>query len=221
MTGPGPLRVLLVEDHALVRAAVRHALDAADDLEVVGETATAEAAATMIDELRPDVVLLDIDLPGMRGTELVRELAPRYPETWIVMLTVSRQERDLLDSIRAGARGYLSKDLDPDALVRSVRAVRDGVMPMTRRHASLLITRFSDAMPRHQSVGVTALPELTVRENEVLGLLADGMTDREISVALVVSRRTVESHVRNILEKLDVESRLEAARIYRRRHDAP
>ena len=221
MTGPGPLRVLLVEDHALVRAAVRHALDAADDLEVVGETATAEAAATMIDELRPDVVLLDIDLPGMRGTELVRELAPRYPETWIVMLTVSRQERDLLDSIRAGARGYLSKDLDPDALVRSVRAVRDGVMPMTRRHASLLITRFSDAMPRHQSVGVTALPELTVRENEVLGLLADGMTDREISVALVVSRRTVESHVRNMLEKLDVESRLEAARIYRRRHDAP
>jgi len=221
MTGPGPLRVLLVEDHALVRAAVRHALDAADDLEVVGETATAEAAATMIDELRPDVVLLDIDLPGMRGTELVRELAPRYPETWIVMLTVSRQERDLLDSIRAGARGYLSKDLDPDALVRSVRAVRDGVMPMTRRHASLLITRFADAMPRHQSVGVTALPELTVRENEVLGLLADGMTDREISVALVVSRRTVESHVRNILEKLDVESRLEAARIYRRRHDAP
>lgn len=221
MTGPGPLRVLLVEDHALVRAAVRHALDAADDLEVVGETATAEAAATLIDELRPDVVLLDIDLPGMRGTELVRELAPRFPETWIVMLTVSRQERDLLDSIRAGARGYLSKDLDPDALVRSVRAVRDGVMPMTRRHASLLITRFADAMPRHQSVGVTALPELTVRENEVLGLLADGMTDREISVALVVSRRTVESHVRNILEKLDVDSRLDAARIYRRRHDAP
>jgi DNA-binding NarL/FixJ family response regulator len=221
MTGPGPLRVLLVEDHALVRAAVRHALDAAHDLEVVGETATAEAAATLIDELRPDVVLLDIDLPGMRGTELVRELAPRFPETWIVMLTVSRQERDLLDSIRAGARGYLSKDLDPDALVRSVRAVRDGVMPMTRRHASLLITRFADAMPRHQSVGVTALPELTVRENEVLGLLADGMTDREISVALVVSRRTVESHVRNILEKLDVESRLDAARIYRRRHDAP
>ncbi len=220
MTDGRPLRILLVEDHALVRAAVRHALSAAADLEVVGETALAEEAAGLVDALRPDVVLLDIDLPGMRGTELLREIAPRYPETWVVMLTVSRQERDLLDAVRAGARGYLSKDLDPEALVRSVRAVRDGVMPMSRQHASVLIARFADALPRHQSVGVTALPELTVRENEVLGLLADGMTDREISVALVVSRRTVESHVRNILDKLGVASRLEAARIYRRRHEA-
>jgi two-component system nitrate/nitrite response regulator NarL len=137
------------------------------------------------------------------------------------MLTVSRAERDLLDAIRAGARGYLSKDLSPDALVRSVRAVRDGIMPMARRDATLLVSRLADALPRHQAVGVTALPELTVRENEVLGLLADGMTDREIAVALVVSRRTVESHVRNILDKLGVQSRLDAARIYRRRHEAP
>jgi DNA-binding NarL/FixJ family response regulator len=216
-----PLRVVLVEDHELVRAAVRHALDAAADIDVVGDAATAEEGVALVAELRPDVVLIDIDLPGMRGTELVRDLAPRFPESWLVMLTVSRAERDLLDAIRAGARGYLSKNLSPDALVRSVRAVRDGVMPMSRRDASLLITRFAAALPRHQSVGAAALPELTAHENEVLGLLADGMTDREIAVSLVVSRRTVESHVRNILEKLGVESRLEAARIYRRRHEAP
>lgn len=216
-----PLRVALVEDHELVRAAVRLALDAAPDIEVVGDAATAEDAISLVAEHRPDVVLVDIDLPGMRGTELVRDLAPRFPETWLVMLTVSREERDLLDSIRAGARGYLSKNLSPDALVRSVRAVRDGIMPMSRRDASLLVSRFAAALPRHQPVGVTALPELTARENEVLGLLANGMTDREISVALVLSRRTVESHVRNILEKLGVESRLEAARIYRRRHEGP
>lgn len=216
-----PLRVALVEDHELVRAAVRHALDAASDIEVVGDAATAEEAVAMVAAERPDIVLVDIDLPGMRGTELVRDLAPRFPETWLVMLTVSRTERDLLDAVRAGARGYLSKNLSPDALVRSVRAVRDGVMPMSRRDASLLVSRFAAALPRHQPIGVTALPELTARENEVLGLLADGMTDREISVSLVLSRRTVESHVRNILEKLGVQSRLEAARIYRRRHEAP
>lgn len=216
-----PLRVVLVEDHELVRAAVRHALDAAADIEVVGDAGTAEEGVALVAQHRPDVVLVDIDLPGMRGTELVRDLAPRFPETWLVMLTVSHAERDLLDALRAGARGYLSKNLSPDALVRSVRAVRDGVMPMSRRDASTLIERFASALPRHQPIGVTALPELTARENEVLGLLADGMTDREISVSLVVSRRTVESHVRNILEKLGVGSRLEAARIYRRRHEAP
>jgi DNA-binding NarL/FixJ family response regulator len=216
-----PLRVVLVEDHELVRAAVRHALDAAGDIEVVGDAATAEEGMALVAEYRPDVALIDIDLPGMRGTELVRDLAPRFPETWLVMLTVSHAERDLIDAIRAGARGYLSKNLSPDALVRSVRAVRDGVMPMSRRDASLLVGRLASALPRHQPVGATALPELTARENEVLGLLADGMTDREISVSLVLSRRTVESHVRNILEKLGVGSRLEAARLYRRRHEAP
>lgn len=220
MTTGSPLRILLVEDHALVRAAVRHALDPEPDLEVLAEAATAEAAMTLMHQLRPDVALIDIDLPGMRGTELVRDLAPRFPETWLVMLTVSRAERDLLDSLRAGARGYLSKDLSPDALVRAIRDTRNGVMPMARKDASLVMMRLIDALPRHQSVGITALPELTVRENEVLGLLAEGMTDREISVALVVSRRTVESHVRNILDKLGVQSRLEAARIYRHRKES-
>ena len=220
MTPDRPLRILLVEDHALVRAAVHHALHPEPDLEVVAEASTAEEAMALMHDLRPDVALIDIDLPGMRGTELVRDLAPRFPDTWLVMLTVSRAERDLLDSLRAGARGYLSKDLSPEALVRSIRHIRDDVMPMARRDASLVIARLIDALPRHQAVGVTALPELTVRENEVLGLLAEGMTDREISVALVVSRRTVESHVRNILEKLGVESRLQAARIYRHRKES-
>lgn len=213
------LRVFLVEDHALVRAAVGHALASASDIEIVGEAATAEDALRQIPELRPDVVIIDIDLPGMRGTELVRELAPRFPEIWLVMLTISRSERDLLDSIRSGARGYLSKDLSPDALVEAIRDVREGIMPMSRRDATLLITRLSEAAGRHRPVGPAALPELTARENEVLALLGEGLTDREISVALGISRRTVESHVRNILEKLAVESRLQAARIYRHRSE--
>ena len=214
---PAVLRVFLVEDHALVRAAVRHALAKASDLEVVGDVSTAEDALRLVPEVRPHVILVDIDLPGMRGSELVRELAPRFPDVVLVMLTVSREERDLLDAIRSGARGYLSKDLSPDALIRALRDIRNHVMPMSRRHASLLISRLVDAAGRHRPVGISSLPELTARENEVLALLADGMTDREISVALVISRRTVESHVRNILEKLAVQSRLDAARIYRHR----
>ena len=133
------------------------------------------------------------------------------------MLTVSRSERDLFDSVRSGARGYLNKDLSPDALVRSIRDIRNGVMPMSRKDASLLIRRLVEAAGRHRSVGLVRLPELTSRENEVLALLADGITDREIAVAFVISRRTVESHVRNNLEKLRVESRLQAARLYRDR----
>jgi len=214
---PAVLRVFLVEDHALVRAAVRHALAKASDLEVVGDVSTAEDALRLVPEVRPHVILVDIDLPGMRGSELVRELAPRFPDVVLVMLTVSREERDLLDAIRSGARGYLSKDLSPDALIRALRDIRNHVMPMSRRDASLLISRLVEAAGRHRPVGVSSLPELTARENEVLALLADGMTDREISVALVISRRTVESHVRNILEKLAVQSRLDAARIYRHR----
>jgi DNA-binding NarL/FixJ family response regulator len=211
------IRVFLVEDHALVRAAVGQALGAAPDVEVVGEAATAEDALGAIPTLRPDVVLIDIDLPMMRGTELVRELAPRFPEMWLVMLTISRSERDLIDAVRSGARGFLRKDLSPEALLRSVRDIRDGVMPMSRRDASLLIGRLTDAAGRNRVVGAGSLPELSVRENEVLALLTDGMTDREISVALAISRRTVESHVRNILDKLGVESRLQAARLFRHR----
>jgi DNA-binding NarL/FixJ family response regulator len=217
VTDPSALRVFLVEDHALVRTAVREALARSPLIEVVGEAATGEEALPAIVRTRPDVVLVDIDLPGMRGSELVRELVPQLPDTRLVMLTVSRAERDLIDAIRSGARGYLSKDLSPDALIRAILDVRDGVMPMSRRDASLLVTRFVEASGRHTPVGASSLPELTARENEVLALLADGMTDREISVALVISRRTVESHVRNILDKLAVESRLQAARIYRHR----
>jgi two-component system response regulator DevR len=211
------LRIILVEDHELVRAAVGQALDASPDLEVVAQVSSAEEALERVLALRPDVALIDIDLPGMRGPELVRELAPRFPDLWAVMLTISRSERDLFDSIRSGARGYLHKDLSPDALVRSIRDIRNGVMPMSRKDASLLIGRLVEAAGRHRVVGLGRLPELTPRENEVLALLAEGLTDREISVAFVISRRTVESHVRNILDKLGVESRLQAARLYRER----
>jgi two-component system nitrate/nitrite response regulator NarL len=209
-----PLRVLLVDDHALVRSAIRQALEA-PDVEVVGEAGSAEAAMQLAVELRPDVMLLDIDLPGLSGIELVRELAPRVPETRIVMLTISNDRRDLMDAVRHGAAGYLTKDLSGEALLRAVRGIRHGDLPMSRGHAAVVVEQLARAGRGH---GAPTDPDALVstREREVLRLLAGGMTDREIAATLAISPRTVESHVSSLLRKLGVRNRAEAAERYRR-----
>jgi DNA-binding NarL/FixJ family response regulator len=119
------MTVMLVEDHTLVRTAIRHAITQ-PDIEIVAESPTAETALVSALELRPDVILLDIDLPGMSGLELLRRLRPQLPDTKIIMLTISALHRDLVAAIRYGASGYLTKDVTPDALLRSVRSTRDG-----------------------------------------------------------------------------------------------
>jgi DNA-binding NarL/FixJ family response regulator len=210
--GEAPIRVLLVDDHALVRSAIRQALDA-PDVEVVGEARTAEEALELAPRLRPDLLLLDIDLPGMNGIETVRELAPRLPETRVVMLTVSTDRRDLIEAIRHGAAGYLTKDLTGDALLRAVRGVRRGDLAMSRRHAAHVV----EHLQRGGGGGVPAdvSGALSAREQDVLRLLAEGLTDREIAAALAISPRTVESHVSSVLRKLGVRNRAEAAQRYR------
>jgi two-component system, NarL family, response regulator DevR len=215
MTDEPALRVMLVDDHALVRSAIRQALDA-PDIEVVGEAGNAEDALELAPGLRPDVLLLDIDLPGMSGIEAVRELAPRLPDTRIVMLTISSDSRDLLDAIRHGAAGYLTKDLAGDALLRAVRGIRHGDLPMSRSHAALVMDQLarSGSRPAPASDGPMAL--VSAREREVLRLLASGLTDREIAASLAISPRTVESHVSSLLRKLGVRNRAEAAERYRR-----
>ena len=211
----GPLRVMLVDDHALVRSAIRQALQA-PDIELVGEASSAEEALTMAPQLRPDLVLLDIDLPGLSGIDAVRELAPRLPDTRIVMLTVSIDRRDLLQAVRAGAFGYLTKDLSGDALLRAVRGIRHGDLPMSRAHAATVVeslARNAGGRAPAEDDGLDGV--LSARESEVLRLLADGLTDRAIAGALAISPRTVESHVSSLLRKLGVRNRAEAARRYR------
>ncbi len=209
------LRVMVVDDHPLVRAAIRQAITA-PDVEVVADVATAEEALRMAPEIRPDVLLLDIDLPGMDGVQLVRELAPRIPATRIVMLTVSAAERDVLGAMRFGAVGYLTKDLEPEALLRAVRGAAKGDLAMSRRMSARLVHNLVQA-PRH---GVTGSEEgevgsLTEREEEVLRLMSQGLTDREIGAALTISPRTVGTHVGSILHKLGVRNRAEASGRYR------
>ena len=214
MNADRPMRVMLVDDHALVRSAIRQALDG-PDIDVVGEAASAEEAIRMAMALRPDLVLLDIDLPGLNGLEAVRELAPRLPATKIVMLTVSTDRRDLLRAVRDGAFGYLTKDLSGDALLRAVRGIRQGDLPMSRAHAATVVEQLARGA-RAVPAEADALEGLiSGREAEVLRLLSEGMTDREIAEALAISPRTVESHVSSLLRKLDVRNRAEAAQRYR------
>ena len=204
---------MLVEDHALVRAAVRQAVTA-KDISVVGEASSAEEGIQGALALRPDILLVDIDLPGMSGLQLVRELAPRLPETKILMLTVSSASRDVVDAMRMGAAGYLTKDLSPEALVRSIRAARDGDLAMPRRLAAEVIAQLA-RHPSRASSDSRQLPQLTVREAEVLRTISEGLTDREVAEALRISVRTVETHVSNLLRKLGARNRAEAAQIYR------
>ncbi len=162
MTSPGsPLRVMVVDDHPLVRSAVARAING-DEMTVVAEASTAEEAIAVALQIAPDILLLDIALPGMSGIELLRELAPRLPATKIVMLTMSSADRDVADAMRYGASGYLTKDLSPEALARALRATQTGELVIPRRLAARLLARLARR----------AVPELTLEDVPVDRLTA-------------------------------------------------
>jgi len=206
---------MLVDDHALVRSAVRHAIEGFD-VTVVEEAATASAALEGARRSRPDVVLVDINLGGTDGIQLVRELSPLLPNSTIIILSASASEADLLDAIMAGAQGYLTKDVSPEALLRALHSAHRGELAMPRAMAGRLVQRLAEAARSWGTVGEPELVRLSARERDVLRLLAKGQSDREIAAALTISPRTAQSHVAAILRKLGVRNRAEAAVIYRR-----
>ena len=205
-------RVMIVDDHQLVRDAVRKALSGSG-IEVVAEASSAQEALDQALAARPDLVLLDIDLRGATGTEIVPELKRRLPNARIVMLTVSATDEDVDAAIRAGASGYLTKNMSSDALVRAVRGALSGDLAMSRRMAQQLVDRMSGSSG--EAHDKSALEVLTPRERDVLRLLSEGLTAREIGESLVLSSRTIEGHVGAILRKLGVRNRVEAVRVYR------
>jgi DNA-binding NarL/FixJ family response regulator len=214
MTGAlAPIQVMIVDDHPLVRSAIKEALNA-PDIAVVAEAGTAADVLAMAPSIRPDVLLLDLGLPDVSGREVVRELSGRLPDTKIVILSVSKAKRDVVETMEDGARGYLTKDVAGDALLAAVRGLRRGELAMDRRMAARLIDHLVQTGHRRRPQERTGFGQLTPRQREVLRLVADGLTDRGIAAALRVSPRTVESHVSAILHKLGVATRQQALRRY-------
>ncbi len=209
-------RLLIVDDVPLFRAGLCSALrDAGFD--VVAEAGDAEGAVSAAEEHQPDLVLLDILMPGMSGLEVVEKISAVAPTARVVLLTASESEEDLLAGVKAGARGYVTKDAPFDALVGALNAVESGGAAVSPNMAGKLLD-VTRQLLRHQELLQSRKPVLTGRELEVLQLVAGGQTSREIGVLLFISENTVKNHIRNILDKLGLHSRNEAV-LYAVRED--
>ncbi len=210
-----PIRALIVDDHALFRRGLEMVLAAEDDIELVGEASDGAEAVQKAGESLPDVVLMDIRMPKSSGIEACRAMKEVAPSSKIVMLTISDEEADLFEAIRAGASGYLLKDIPLDEVADVVRAVHGGQSLINPSMAAKLLTEFATLAKRDQEERVEQVPapKLTDREMQVLKLVARGMNNRDIAKELFISENTVKNHVRNILEKLQIHSRMEAVMI--------
>lgn len=199
------IRVLLVDDHQVVRRGLRTFLEIQDDIEVVGEAADGEEGVARAGELRPDVILMDVKMPGMDGVEALRTLRGLDNPVRVLVVTSFTEQRTVVPALRAGAAGYVYKDIDPEALAGAIRSVHAGHVLLQPEVAGMLLAQ-EDHGPGPGRGGT-----LTDREREVLALIADGRSNREIARALVLSEKTVKTHVSNILMKLDLADRTQAA----------
>ena len=192
-------------------------LEEEDDIDLVGQASDGTEAVAVAGEALPDVVLMDIRMPKMTGIAAARQMKEVAPSAKIVMLTISDEEEDLFEAIRAGASGYLLKDIPLDEVAEAVRAVHGGQSLINPSMAGKLLSEFATLAKRddeeEERVQHVAAPKLTDREMEVLKLVARGMNNRDIAKELFISENTVKNHVRNILEKLQIHSRMEAVMI--------
>jgi DNA-binding NarL/FixJ family response regulator len=205
------VRVLVCDDHAVVRRGLAIVLEGDAAIELVGEAVDGEEAVARAIELMPDVVLMDVRMPKLSGIEATRRIGREVPATKILMLTVSDEEDDLYEAVKAGASGYLLKDISIEAVADAVRALMAGHSLITPSMAAKLLAEFSNLARQAEAPRPLVAPRLTDREVEVLRLVATGMSNREIGARLVIAENTVKNHVRNILEKLHLHTRTEAA----------
>lgn len=205
-----PLRVLLVDDHILFRKGLRGLLSARDDIEIVGECGDGAEAVEQTRRLAPDIVLMDIRMCGLDGLEATRRIAAEMPDVKVVMLTVSEQDDDLFEAIKSGARGYLLKNVEPEELLRLVRAVAAGEAALSPAVAAKMLDQFNRG-PEREREGAAGEQPLTEREKEVLSLLVEGLGNKQIARRLSVSESTVRNHLHNALYKLRLENRIQLA----------
>jgi DNA-binding NarL/FixJ family response regulator len=202
--------VLVVDDHALFRRGLEMVLAQEADIDVIGEASDGAEAVDKAAELAPDIVLMDVRMPKRGGIDACTAIKDVVPSAKIVMLTISDEEGDLYDAIKAGASGYLLKEISIDEVATAIRAVNGGQSLISPSMASKLLTEFASMIKRSDERQQVPAPRLTDRELEVLRLVARGLNNRSIAEELFISENTVKNHIRNILEKLQLHSRMEA-----------
>jgi two-component system NarL family response regulator len=207
----GAIRVLICDDHAVFRRGLVMVLEDEEGIEVVGEASDGDEAVARAAELAPDIVLMDVRMPGSSGIDATARIAEVVPTAKIVMLTVSDEEEDLYDALKAGAAGYLLKEISIEEVAEGVRSVMGGQSLLSPSMASKLLSEFTNlARKADERPTPVAGPRLTDRELQVLGLVAEGLSNKAVASKLFISENTVKNHVRNILEKLHLHSRMEA-----------
>ncbi len=202
-----PIRILLADDHRFFRDGVRALLASVPEFVVVDEANNGEEAVSKAEQHRPDVILMDVQMPGLNGVEATRRIVRAHPQVGVIIVTMFEDTDSVLAAMRAGARGYILKDADEDELLRSIRAVASGEALFGPAVAQRLLKYISEVAP---SASRTAFPELTEREREVLALIAQGLTNQDIADRMSLSLKTARNHVSNILAKLQVADRAEA-----------
>lgn len=208
------IRVLIVDDHAVVRQGLKTFIDLQEDMLVVAEGENGAQAVTLADQHQPDIILLDLVMPGMDGVEATRQIQENSPDSRVLILTSFGEDEKVFPAIRAGAQGYLLKDIQPTELVRAIRDAYQGKVQLHPDIARKLMSALADAS---DAAGVVESPpilstnDLTEREQEVLSLIAKGMNNRQIAEQMIISEKTVKTHVSNVLSKLGVDDRTQAA----------
>jgi len=202
-----PARILMIDDHPLLRCGLAQLIEIEDGLELVGEGASGVEAIKLAEELDPDLIMLDLNMQGMDGIETLRTLRERGSTCRIVMLTVSDNDEDVVESIRTGADGYLLKDMDPVDIITNIKEASLGKMVISPKLTEVIAT----ALRRPERAGSRELATLTSRELEILKLIAKGMSNKLIARELDISDGTVKVHVKHFLKKLNLRSRVEAA----------
>ena len=210
MTPLNPIRVLLVDDHMVVRSGLSTVLSVFDDLKLVGEAGDGEEAVRLCERLQPDVILMDLLMPKMDGVTAIKAIKTRWPQIQIIALTSFKEKEYVEGALKAGANGYLLKDVSAEELVNAIRRAVAGQPSLSPEAAQVLMKNVSDPALPHQ--------DMTGRELEILALMVEGLSNNEIAERLIVSQSTVKFHVSNILSKLGVTGRTEAVALAVKHH---